>query len=112
MPTSSDAAPAAVNIDRSMDKSPFVAERSGDASTPQQRNQRHKAACRPDRQPVGYFAVSGKVPVSRRSESRVEGPGNPLLPVRPPSSLKQPEAVVDGAGFRFRAVCVAGGIAS
>src|SRR5262245_25116035 len=30
--TSSDAAPAAVNIDRSMDKSPLVAERSGNAS--------------------------------------------------------------------------------
>src|SRR5688572_22290768 len=65
---------------------------------------------RPGR-PVGYFPPVGKVPVSRREESRREGPGNPLLPVRPPSSLKQPEAVVNGAGFRSRAVCVTGGIA-
>src|SRR6185503_10571625 len=46
VPTSNDATPAAVNIDRSMDNSPFVAERSTDASTSQQRCRKNKAAFR------------------------------------------------------------------
>jgi hypothetical protein len=48
---------------------------------------------------VGYFCAGGKVVVSHASESRGEEPENPLPPVRPPSSLKQPEAVATARDF-------------
>jgi hypothetical protein len=49
--------------------------------------------------PVGYFDVSGKVDVSHGEESESRTGRNPLRPVQPPSSLKQPEAVVTARDF-------------